>query len=514
MSIVYYSFADEEHASSLNKSRKWEIFPDTDDGHKQALAEGYTARSIYSFSIEPEKENNFISIRTGDLYLDIDGKVYLNSENKYRNAIDSALKSIRIIIETIKSKFDVDPNDLWYYASGGRGFHLVIPKEIIGSTHGDIFLPMIYKNLIKIISSYAEKLFNSEFNTDSKFIKNINTLSWLYIDTNLYKMGRGQLIRLPHIKRCNGKYKVPVTYDEIMNKDAEFFENIVLNDRNIDINYSRDNLKVSKKFETQFLYYKGFYSENEKEMNHLNTLRTIETNCDFIKYCIQNANDITELEWFCLARVLSTFKKDGLYLFHQISKLDYERYNKEEADKKFKHASNYPSVTCAELKDKNLCSKNCNVKCPIDLFNAKKYNKNNNYKYEIIDDWLVYMPDAEDPGSSIRVSSAIKVTAQARDEDSNSWSKIIELRDPDNKLHQILIENNKIACDKDNVIKTLTDNGLIISSDKKSKDRLMTYLNDEFPEKRAFITDKNGWIKNWLFCPHDLGLDISEQEYL
>ena len=65
--------------------------------------------------------------------------------------------------------------------------------------------------------------------------------------------------------------------------------------------------------------------------------------CDFVKYCIDNAEFLEEPLWFDLAIILTSFP-NGFELFNEYSK-PYYKYNYNETVKKFKNAQNY-NINC------------------------------------------------------------------------------------------------------------------------------------------------------------------------
>jgi hypothetical protein len=81
-----------------------------------------------------------------------------------------------------------------FYCSGSKGFHAEIPARFFGLQDGHPELPLIYKRLVQ---GWA------------------NELSLSTIDLSMYCMGKGKMWRIPNVKRSNGRYKVPLTRDDI-----------------------------------------------------------------------------------------------------------------------------------------------------------------------------------------------------------------------------------------------------------------------------------------------------------
>jgi hypothetical protein len=97
---------------------------------------------------------------------------------------------------------DVDPEMCRLFASGGRGFHIEVPQEVFMPKHpkqGVPRLPLIYKEM-------AQELY-------------VDTL-----DLRVYSARKGRMWRTPGVKRENGKFKVPLTFDEAGNMTPANYE--------------------------------------------------------------------------------------------------------------------------------------------------------------------------------------------------------------------------------------------------------------------------------------------------
>jgi hypothetical protein len=90
--------------------------------------------------------------------------------------------------------FDLDPYAISYYVSGLKGFHAVIPAELFNAHGGDPQLPKIYKEMVAG--------WKNQFKLKT-------------LDLSLYCMGKGKMFRIPNVKRSNGRYKVPLTLEEL-----------------------------------------------------------------------------------------------------------------------------------------------------------------------------------------------------------------------------------------------------------------------------------------------------------
>ena len=117
---------------------------------------------------------------SGDLYFDFDGD------------IGDTLNDVKALLSGLKAK-GVDLDSLRLYLTGGRGVHIEVPASTymsVAQKNGVIGLPLIYKEM-------ANALF-------------VETL-----DLRVYSSGRGRMWRCTHVLRDNGRYKVPVTVEEL-----------------------------------------------------------------------------------------------------------------------------------------------------------------------------------------------------------------------------------------------------------------------------------------------------------
>jgi len=516
--IVYAGHADQEHADFAEMSRQWSVYAASEDGTKEAVLDGYTAISIYEFS-HPVEKGKAQPMRYGDMVLDFDAKKerldnYGNSLGKVGD-IGKALEAVRTFIK-ILNKYGVNPQGLQYYASGGKGFHVVVPREVIGSEAGDIELPAIYRQMLnQILNMVTTKELWDGATLDALKESRKFVLEDLCIDLNGFKGGKGQLIRLPHIQRADGNYKVPVTYDEIMHNDAAFFEKIVRSDRHIDGEGIREGITCAPLLEEAYLQAKKFVCLPADRRNASSQIASIETECEFVSFCAQHASEVTEPQWFVLARIMAHCGALGQKLFHVYSQLDPLRYNEDGARKKLRNAYSYPPVTCKEVQNVFPCSCCCQVKCPMDIYRRKLATTIEEGAFAVLDEGLVFYPDATDKTVFELVSSYVDVKASARDAESCGWSKIIEVRDPDGVLHQCRVPFTSLNGSGDEALALLSEAGLQLEPCRQARQRLLQYLNKATPKQRALIVEKNGWVeKANMFVPFDLGEMDGCSEYL
>ena len=519
-SIIYAGFPGPKEAELAGMSMKWAAYPASPEGREQAMRDGYQAISNFEFSHAVEKGNPQPT-RYGDIVLDFDAKKDVLDENgvliSRDGDINKALKAVRAFVMMLQQKYGVNPGHLRYYASGGKGFHVVVPRQLMGAEAGDIELPAIYSQMLRSMLNFAA---NREFwdgivpdaTRDSRKIM----LEELCIDSNGFKGGKGQLIRQPHIQRADGNYKVPVTYEEIQDKDAAFFEEIVRADRKPSIETAASEIRSVPALETLFNEAKAQVSIPANKRNILQTVACLESGCTFMEYCREQPEKVSEPQWFMLAKILSRLGPTGRHLFHEYSRKDHVRYNERRAEEKLRHAFQYVHPSCEDVKKEYDCGRNCGVKCPIDLFRKAHADSIGLKNFDHTGDGLVYCSDGEGSEGHERVCSPITVKASARDAESSDWSKIVEVTDPDNIVHACRIPYAALNGTGEDALNILSEAGLRLEPGKQAKARLLYYLKAANPHNRARIVDKNGWIpgETMKFVPYDLGEQLDGGDYL
>ncbi|RJR42493.1 MAG: hypothetical protein C4576_15995 [Desulfobacteraceae bacterium] len=185
-------------------NRTWKPIPDTPQARAQALKQGAMFFTWCALS-EPHKGNGGPEPhRWGDFPLDFDSK-----EDPKKALTD--LRQLCLVI--MPELYSIDPYAIRYFASGSKGFHAEIPAELFGAKNGDPFLPIIYKRLA---AEWREHF-------------NLFTL-----DLSLYNMKQGKMFRLPNVRRQNGRYKVPLTMDEVRNLSIQELTELTKQPREIE----------------------------------------------------------------------------------------------------------------------------------------------------------------------------------------------------------------------------------------------------------------------------------------
>ncbi|MEL7638444.1 MAG: hypothetical protein AAGU21_02270 [Solidesulfovibrio sp.] len=144
--------------------------------------------SIHGFEDEPlptSDPRNLDIVRYGHWHLDFDAD---------QSDITPALIDLRKLLFRILPDYGVDPKVVPIYYSGGKGFHATIFNTLLGTEAGSNILWSIYGEMAKELK------------------KELPTL-----DTGIYKSGKGQLYRIPNVKReeKNCIHKIPLLLSEV-----------------------------------------------------------------------------------------------------------------------------------------------------------------------------------------------------------------------------------------------------------------------------------------------------------
>ncbi|EXI76876.1 MAG: Superfamily II helicase [Candidatus Accumulibacter sp. SK-11] len=99
------------------------------------------------------------------------------------------------------------------------------------------------------------------------------------------------------------------------------------------------------------------------------------------------------------------------------------------------------------------------------------------------------------------ICSALQVRAMTRDAKSGEWGRLLEWRDKDNVRHQWAMPLELLQGDGVDVRRELARMGLTISTDKRGRDLLASFLQVWPVEKRARCVERLGWHGDVFVTP-------------
>jgi putative DNA primase/helicase len=133
-------------------------------------------------------------------------------------------------------------------------------------------------------------------------------------------------------------------------------------------------------------------------------------------------------------------------------------------------------------------------------------------RFEVSDrDGVVYV--AIDPETSsqrqIWVCSCLRVVAQTRDENSESWGVLLRWKDPAGRQHEAALPAQMLQTDGADMRRMLADLGLKIAVTQAGRQHLQTYLQVWNPNRFARCVNRMGWHDDLFVIP---GVDHDQAE--
>lgn len=180
----------------------WMPIEDTPKTRQDAIQQGAAFFTWLAIDRLPE-DGQPEPVRFGDLVLDFDSK----------DDPGRCLQEVRWLIQHLAEIYQLDPHCINFFASGGKGFHAVIPASVFGAENGDPFLHLIYKRFV------ADWVSSLDLHT---------------VDLSMYSGGKGKPFRIENIRRENGRYKIPLSMDEIRTLSMEDITRLTESPRTIE----------------------------------------------------------------------------------------------------------------------------------------------------------------------------------------------------------------------------------------------------------------------------------------
>lgn len=222
---------------------------DTFRGFRQSHQDASLYATAYRYNNSDIRSADMI----GDLYIDFDVDDIAGRFEHLRNDIFRTMAAL-------KALFGIEQDSVQLYFSGGKGFHITIPSEVLG-IQPNPELNMIFKHI-------AEDL--------SKLIQHDT------IDTRIYDKVR--LLRVPNsIHQSTGLYKVPITLSELRDGNLESLSAIA--------SQPRRPIPVKRTYSTKAnQMYQKYIREWEKEKKAIESRRNKykDKTLNFMPPCIQH----------------------------------------------------------------------------------------------------------------------------------------------------------------------------------------------------------------------------------
>jgi len=440
----------------------WKLIPDTPEARAEAETNGARHFSIYSFSADPGVEKDVI--RYGDLIVDFD-----SHEGAY-----AAVVAAQDFVTVLSHYYGVPYESIDYYLTGGKGCHLVIPAILFGGEEGDPELPHIHRRML-------ERITNNFTNFGKRFD---------LIDTQLYSMGKGHILRVANHRRENAHYKVPVSFYEFIG----ITEQAQIDELTKAPRYTYWLKPTSVRIDGfHKLFLECVASVKDNKLKPAKAAETVDVCCEFLSYCKEKAENLSYTAWFAMITNLVKLGAIGKELVHLYSS-SYTKYTPEETNAKIAEAEKLCPYSCEKIKKEIYpCSRNCTVKFPYLFFLQGESSPNDSSVFFHRHDGL-YCAKLSGDGTQLKVCSPLEVIAYSCATDGYSWGRIVRVTDPKGAINTIVLPMSEIITSPENTLKKLMDCGLQLASYKISKSLVLEYLATSNPNLYGTVVRKCGWI--------------------
>lgn len=126
-----------------------------------------------------------------------------------------------------------------------------------------------------------------------------------------------------------------------------------------------------------------------------------------------------------------------------------------------------------------------------------------NGNFEILDNGIFFIERQKNGESRDRyISSPVLVSAQTRDNTSNNWGRLLQWHDNAKNLHIWAVPMELFQGDGTELRKNLSNQGLIITPDRRGRDLFQCYLMSYPVDKFALCVDSVGWHKSRYVLPN------------
>ena len=163
-----------------DEKSRWKIISDGNNVIDEVLSHGGKKLTVLAVSEEVTDDTVVQDLRyKGPFYADIDVK----------GDLSLAARSARELLEKLEER-GVGKEMIGLFASGSKGFHVLIDEKVFSTGRPLKSLPQVYKEMA--LALYVQGM-----------------------DLQVYSGGRGNSWRLPNLERYDGNYRVQITREEL-----------------------------------------------------------------------------------------------------------------------------------------------------------------------------------------------------------------------------------------------------------------------------------------------------------
>lgn len=123
--------------------------------------------------------------------------------------------------------------------------------------------------------------------------------------------------------------------------------------------------------------------------------------------------------------------------------------------------------------------------------------------YELTPEGLFVWKDGKDGvARRLKVCENLRVTSLLRDKNSDNWGLVVEVKDPDDNFHEVVLSRKHLTGSHSKYLDMLVPKGLLVE-DKRTPE-LRTYLQRVKPISRTTSVPSLGWFDNQYVFPDEV----------
>lgn len=126
------------------------------------------------------------------------------------------------------------------------------------------------------------------------------------------------------------------------------------------------------------------------------------------------------------------------------------------------------------------------------------------FPFILREDGVYHLNTTSDVTEEEFLCSPLRVLAHARNNDSQSWGRLLEVQDSDGNLHHWAMPMNMTAGSGEAYRSTLLDMGLRLAPGNKNRNLLQTYITQHPVDARARCVPRIGWHESVFVLPDEV----------
>ncbi len=447
--------------------RTWSVI--SEEKSIDSIYDEYEEFSPMTFS-SPIKNTGDRPVISGDFWIEI-------------TALDivSAIEGARLIIDQIITQLQIEKKYIRYFINGSKSVQLCFDRKLYGDENGSTELLEIQRIMVNLL-----KFTPYTFLKDGRHCK---------INDDIYSRNKLFLVRNPNSPFEDGKYRIQLSAEDFLNEDID-----ALVKRTLEPSTEIRAVNVQNYNPT----FRRIFELASSTIIHLRPSKDLLDSlcrCESFRYCYSNIDILDNEKLICFLKMLKCTYTNIDWIIEDICKMRKHLNKDDIKNQLFNIKGGY--ARCDEFRKILPCLPDCDVNCPFDL----KYKQEADAAavqsyYKNTDDGLYFSKSQWSvPGDETRLCSYLKVEGMIRDENNQGWGRIVTVKDPDDKTHEVELKMSECVSSGDVVISKLCDCGLEL--DKSNKALILNYINKYIPEIRYTRSSRIGWQRNMAYVLPD-----------